>query len=106
MVELAPVRRVLERRLPLREENHRDESYGNVSRQHSNDPGLAAKTKRKFARFDFLRLADLHFDGTGAPVAVIDDALHVFDEELQLVVKCRAVLEACPRNVAEMPGTN
>jgi hypothetical protein len=40
---------------------------------------FAAKTKRKFARFDFLRIAQLHFDGNGAddrhPVVVIDDAL-------------------------------
>jgi hypothetical protein len=37
------------------------------------------KNKRKFARFDFLRIAQLHFDGNGAddrhPVAVVDGAL-------------------------------
>jgi hypothetical protein len=40
---------------------------------------FSAQTKRNFPRFDFLRLADLHFDRNGAddrhPVAVIDDAL-------------------------------
>jgi hypothetical protein len=40
---------------------------------------FSAQTKRKFARFDFLRIAQLHFDGNGAddrhPVVVIDDAL-------------------------------
>jgi hypothetical protein len=40
---------------------------------------FSAQTKRKFSRFDFLRIAKLHFDGNGAddrhPVAVIDDAL-------------------------------
>jgi hypothetical protein len=53
--------------------------------------------KRKFARFDFMRIAQLHFDGNGAddrhPVAVIDDALHVLDQKLPLAVKRRAVLE-------------
>jgi hypothetical protein len=40
---------------------------------------FSAKTKIKFARFDFSRIAQLHFDGNGAddrhPVVVIDDAL-------------------------------
>jgi hypothetical protein len=56
-------------------------------------PAWTAKTKRKFARFDFLRLADLHFDGNGAPVAVIDDALHLLQQKLPLVLKRRTVLE-------------
>jgi hypothetical protein len=44
-----------------------------------------------------LRIAQLHFDGNGAddrhPVVVIDDPLHMLDQELPLVVKRRAVLE-------------
>jgi hypothetical protein len=32
----------------------------------------------------------------------MDDPLHMLDQELPLVVKRRAVLEACPRNVAEL----
>ena len=68
---------------------------------------LAAKTKREFARFDFLRIAQLHFDGHRAdqrhPVAVVEDALHVCDQELPLAVKGGAALEACPRNVPELP---
>ncbi len=40
---------------------------------------FSAQTKRNFAHLDFLRIAQLHFDGNGAddrhPVAVIDDAL-------------------------------
>ena len=58
---------------------------------------FAAKTERNFSRFDFLRIAQLHFDGNGADdrhaVVVIDDALHMLDQELPLVVKRRAVLE-------------
>jgi hypothetical protein len=69
---------------------------------------FSAQTKRKFARFDFSRIAQLHFDGNGAddrhPVVVVYDALHVLDQELPLVVKCRAVLEACPRSVIIFAG--
>jgi hypothetical protein len=40
---------------------------------------FSAKTKIKFARFNFSRIAQLHFDGHRAdhrhPVAVVDDAL-------------------------------
>jgi len=68
---------------------------------------LTAKTKREFARFDFLRIGQLHFDRYRAdhrqPVAVINDALHMLDEELPLVVKDGAVLEAGEGNFAELP---
>ena len=68
---------------------------------------LTAKTKREFGRFDFLRIAQLHFDRYRAdhrqPVAVINDALHMLDEELPLVVKDGAVLEAGEGNFAELP---
>jgi hypothetical protein len=51
---------------------------------------FSAQTKCNFAHFDFLRIAQLHFDGNGAddrdPVVVIDDALHMLDQELPLVV--------------------
>jgi len=68
---------------------------------------LTAKTKREFGRFDFLRIAQLHFYRYRAdhrqPVAVINDALHMLDEELPLVVKDGAVLEAGEGNFAELP---
>jgi hypothetical protein len=47
----------------------------------------------------------LRFDGHRAdhrhPVAVVDDALHVVDGELPLVVKGRAALEAQPYGLPE-----
>ena len=59
---------------------------------------FSAKTKCKFSRFNFLRIAQLHFDGHRAddrhPVAVIDDALHEIRKELPLVVERLAALEA------------
>ena len=68
---------------------------------------LAAKTKRNFARFDFLRTAQLHFDRNGADhrhaVAVIHHLLHEIRKELPLVIKGRAALEAYPRNVTKLP---
>jgi hypothetical protein len=68
---------------------------------------LTAQTKREFACFDFLRIAQLHFDGNRAdhrhPVAVVDDPLHMLDQEPPLVVESRAVLEANASNVAELP---
>ncbi len=68
---------------------------------------FSVQTKCEFARFDFLRIAELHFDGNRAdhrhPVAVVDDALHVVDEELPLVAERRAALEGRPRDLAELP---
>ena len=60
---------------------------------------LAAKTKREFARFDFLRIAQLHFDGNVAdhrqPVAVIDDPVHVLDQENDDSIRKEAMNAGC-----------
>ena len=69
---------------------------------------LTAQTKREFACFDFLRIAQLHFDGNYAnrrhPVAVVEDPLHMVDQEPPLVVESRALLGANACNVADLPG--
>jgi hypothetical protein len=71
---------------------------------------FSAQTKRKFARFDFLRVAQLHFDRHRTdhrhPVAVINDALYKIDQELPLVLEGGRALKACPRSVAELPDAD
>jgi len=71
---------------------------------------FAAKTKCKFAPFNFSRIADLRFDRNGAdhrhPVAAVGDALQIVDQEMLLVVEAGAALEPGSCRVAKLPDVH